>query len=106
MHARYRTPGLVLAITAQVLGCLASPGGSTSGTPVNPEESGGDGGLALLEGKMTALACNQYAAWGIALDETYVYWSNCGDGVNANGAILRVPKAGGAPATLPDRLSA
>jgi hypothetical protein len=49
---------------------------------------------------MTALACNQDAAWGIVLDETYVYWGNCGDGVNANGAILRVPKVGGAPATL------
>ena len=54
---------------------------------------------------LVALATGQTCPWGMAIDATSVYWTNCGD--PTGGYVLSVPKAGGEVVTLAagDRLS-
>jgi hypothetical protein len=75
-------------VPTAVLGCQNSP------SPAEPALVSADGGPVLLTGSTTTLACGQGPTY-IAIDDTYVYWSSCGDGVNPNGAIGKFAKTGG-----------
>ena len=60
--------------------------------PVEPDVSTAGGEV---------LASDQQLPWGIAVDATYVYWTNRA----ASGAVMRMPKGGGTPSALVPSLS-
>ena len=46
-------------------------------------------------------ASGQVKTWSVAVDDSSVYWTDCGDNPAAqNGKVLRAPKTGGAPIAL------
>jgi hypothetical protein len=81
---------------------VGSNGASASGTASSDTVSSAPG--PGLPGLVT-LAKGQTCPWGMAIDATSVYWTNCGDPTSGN--VLKVPKAGGEVVTLAagDRLS-
>lgn len=47
------------------------------------------------------VASGQIKTWSVAADDSFVYWTDCGDNPSTrNGKVMRAPKAGGAPTTL------
>ncbi|MGH7437758.1 MAG: hypothetical protein ACRENE_18940, partial [Polyangiaceae bacterium] len=88
--------------------------GSAGGTGVIPPggplgfpgASAGDAGPPpASQASLVTLASGQTCPWGMAIDATSVYWTDCGD--PTGGYVLKVPKAGGPVVTLAsgDRLS-
>jgi hypothetical protein len=71
-------------------------GSSDAGSAERPPKSQAD---------LVTLASGQTCPWGMAIDDTSVYWTNCGD--PTGGYVLKVPKAGGEVVKLAsgDRLS-
>jgi hypothetical protein len=67
--------------------------GSGGSSGISPPATGGGSPVGLV-----ALATNQTCPWGMALDATSVYWTDCGD--PTGGFVLKVPKAGGTITTL------
>jgi hypothetical protein len=72
--------------------------GTGAGATVSSAAGPGQPGLVTL-------ASGQTCPWGMAIDATSVYWTNCGDPTGGN--VLKVSKAGGEVVTLAsgDRLS-
>lgn len=52
--------------------------------------------VPIAGGTVSTLAVTEHQIWQLALDDSYVYWSN----TIAGSPLLRVPKAGGAPEFL------
>jgi hypothetical protein len=48
-------------------------------------------------GTATLLVDGQTFPWGIALDDTYVYWTDQGDQTSVPGAVMRIPLDGSGP---------
>jgi hypothetical protein len=65
---------------------------------VRTEAAGSIMKAPLAGGTATAAATNQAYPAMLAIDATYLYWSNRGSA--ADGAIMRMPLAGGAPVVL------
>lgn len=61
-------------------------------------------------GTVTTVASSQAQPTGLAVDSTYVYWTNQGSASSSDGTVKRKPKAGGSIVTLasgqahPDRI--
>jgi hypothetical protein len=66
--------------------------GSDSGGLV---EDSGDSGSSSRAGNPVTLASGRNQPWALALDSTYLYWTDDG-----SGAVMKVPLAGGSPFTL------
>src|SRR5215471_12977480 len=49
----------------------------------------------------TVLAGDQLMPWGIAIDETSIYWTTLGQGAGP-AQVLKMPKTGGTPTVLAD----
>jgi hypothetical protein len=72
------------------------------------DDSGGSGTGSIVKvpiagGAAVTLASGQLNNGELAIDNTYVYWADLGDGTqmhNTDGSIMRVPKAGGSVVTL------
>jgi hypothetical protein len=72
------------------------------------DDSGGSGTGSIVKvpiagGSAVTLASGQLNNGELAIDDTYVYWADLGDGTqmhNTDGSIMRVPKAGGSVVTL------
>ena len=72
------------------------------------DDSGGSGTGSIVKvpvagGAAVTLAPAQLNNGPLAIDSTYVYWANLGDGTerhNTDGSVMRVPKAGGSVVTL------
>ena len=64
-------------------------GSSPSSTPQAPPPS---------QAQLVTLAGGQTCPWGMAIDATSVYWTDCGD--PTGGTVQKVPKTGGAIVTL------
>ncbi|MGO9838105.1 MAG: hypothetical protein ACLP1X_28315 [Polyangiaceae bacterium] len=77
-------------------GGLIVTGSTDQGPPGPPPKS---------QAAVVTLAAGQTCPWGMAIDATSVYWTNCGD--PTGGYVLKVPKAGGEVVALAsgDRLS-
>jgi hypothetical protein len=79
---------------------FGSNGAGSSGTSSTLPPATGPGPPGLV-----TLASGQTCPWGMAIDATSVYWTNCGD--PAGGSVRKVSKTGGDVVTLAagDRLS-
>jgi Cys-tRNA(Pro) deacylase len=79
----------------------APTGGSTAvdaGSFVAPADASTSSGGVPTPAGLVTLADGQTCPWGMAIDDVNVYWTDCGD--PGEGAVLQVPKAGGAVITL------
>ncbi len=81
---------------------------STAGIPsiVLPSDDAGSAGPPpMSQADLVTLASGQTCPWGMAIDDTSVYWTTCGDPTGGN--VLKVSKAGGEVVALGsgDRLS-
>jgi hypothetical protein len=100
--------GAVSAGPASGPGAVVGSSGAPSGSGSNaPGSSGADSGgpPPKSQAAVVTLASAQTCPWGMAIDATNVYWTDCGD--PTGGYVLKVPKAGGEVVTLAsgDRLS-
>src|SRR5580658_4591233 len=79
-------------------GLVASDTGEVTPPGAQPPSGAASSGLV-------ALATGQSCPWGLAIDATSVYWTDCGD--PTGGLVLKVAKSGGPITTLAtgDRLS-
>jgi hypothetical protein len=90
------------------VGGLGGPIGSMTGGPTIgtlSSDAGSAGPPPKSQADLVTLASGQTCPWGMAIDDTNVYWTNCGD--PTGGFVLKVPKVGGEVVTLAsgDRLS-
>ncbi len=89
-------------------GLIGSSGGAPPGSGSIGTGSSGAGSDALppkSQASVVTLAAGQTCPWGMAIDATSVYWTDCGDPTGGN--VLKVPKVGGPVVALAsgDRLS-
>jgi hypothetical protein len=71
---------------------------------VTANEAGATGFAGIMKvsaggGTPVLVATSPWYPWWIALDDTYVYWTDAGEPGQDSGAVMRAPRAGG-PATV------
>lgn len=87
------------AQNSPTLGCESCKASTSTTAWTNAADgtSCGSAGLTCTAGWcQQVIASNQDWAWDIALDASYVYWTDSAD----NGSIMKVPLGGGTPTTL------
>ncbi len=71
------------------------------GTGAKGAAGGGDSGTDAASAAPTAIAAGQPAPMAIAVDDTFVYWTNAGTSPSfADGAVMKAPKGASGPAQM------